>query len=448
MTITANKSISSSVYQVSELNRLAKNLLEQQLSLVWVEGEISNLSCPSSGHAYFSLKDSKAQVRCALFRFRHQNLNIKLKDGLHVIVQARVSLYEARGDFQLIIEHLEEHGDGLLQRQFERLKKELADQGLFAQEHKKPLPKFPKQIGVITSPTGAVIRDILSVLHRRFPSIPVILYPTAVQGEAAAEQIVQALKLANQRQECDVLIIARGGGSLEDLWPFNEEKVAHAIFNSHLPVVSAIGHEVDFTIADFVADQRAPTPSVAAELVSPNQADYWQQVVQLGRRLKHQITQELYNRSQHVRWLNSRLQHPEQRLLNQAQFLDQLEQRLMNAQKHLTHLYQAHLQQQRNRLWQLNPNPLLAQARNQVTFLNRQLTYQIESYLKQCIHQLQQKGRALDTVNPLSTLERGYAIILDAQGNVIRNTAQVNVGNKIKARLWQGELVCEVLESR
>ena len=270
--------IDREVYTVSQLNQAAKNLLEGSFPLIWISGEISNLSQPSSGHMYLTLKDEAAQVRCAMFRFRNSLLSFAPKNGMQVLARAKVSLYEGRGEFQLIIEHMEEAGDGLLRRKFDELKHRLAALGLFNHEHKKPLPALPQCIGVVTSATGAAIRDIISVLKRRMPAIPIMIYPAAVQGSEAAGQIVKAINLANQRQECDVLIVGRGSGSLEDLWPFNEEIVAHAIFNSEIPIISAVGHEIDYTIADFVADVRAATPSAAAELISPHQQELLQQV--------------------------------------------------------------------------------------------------------------------------------------------------------------------------
>ena len=276
---------------VSQLNRQAKTLLEQGLAQLWVEGEISNIARPASGHVYFTLKDKSAQIRAAFFRQRQRGPTISLKDGDQVLVYGRVSLYEARGDYQLIVEQIEPAGEGALKRQFEVLKKKLAAEGLFDEDRKQELPELPTRIGVITSPTGAAIRDIVSILGRRFPSIPLVIYPSAVQGDAAPQELITALATAIRRAECDVLILARGGGSLEDLWAFNDEQLARAIAESPIPIVSAVGHEVDFTIADFVADLRAPTPSGAAELVVPDRED-WLRVVQslamrisrLGRR--------------------------------------------------------------------------------------------------------------------------------------------------------------------
>ncbi|HKL78459.1 MAG TPA: exodeoxyribonuclease VII large subunit, partial [Gammaproteobacteria bacterium] len=273
------------VYTVSRLNHEARGLLESGFPLLWIEGELSNLSRPSSGHMYFTLKDEQAQVRCAMFRGRNRLLRFKPADGTKVLIRAQVSLYVARGEFQLIVEHMEEAGEGALQRAFEELKRKLAAEGLFADELKRPLPTFPRQVGVITSATGAAVRDVLTTLRRRFPALPVVVYPVPVQGQAAAPAIAEALATANRRAECDVLILTRGGGSLEDLWSFNEPEVARAIRTSDLPVVVGVGHEVDVTIADFAADVRAPTPSAAAELVVPDAREWLATLDRLRRRL-------------------------------------------------------------------------------------------------------------------------------------------------------------------
>jgi exodeoxyribonuclease VII large subunit len=386
------------IYTISKLNQFARELLEGNFPLIWVEGEISNYKRPTSGHAYFSLKDANAQVRCAMFRNRNSILNFEPRDGTHVLAQVRVSLYEPRGDFQLIVQHLEETGDGALRRAFEILKTKLAQEGLFDEIHKKPLPAFPNCVGVITSSTGAAVQDILHVLKRRAPQLRIIIYPTAVQGNEAAPKIVNTLQLANQRKECDVLIIARGGGSLEDLWPFNEEIVARAIFKSEIPIVSGVGHEIDFTIADFVADQRAPTPSAAAELISPHREDWLQKIVAMQNRLRHFMSAELRHYATVLISLRKRLQHPGHRLQEQAQRLDLLERNLISAWQH-------QLTQTQQRLVNLS--------------------------------------RALNTVSPLNTLERGYAIVTH-QDKIIREANEVKIGEDIKTQLAHGSLLCTV----
>jgi exodeoxyribonuclease VII large subunit len=317
------------VYTVSRLNQTARKLLEQGLARIWLEGELSNIARPSSGHLYFTLKDSKAQIRGAMFRSRNQLLRFNPEEGMQVLVRAKISLYEPRGDYQLIAEAMQEAGDGVLQQAFDALKLKLEKEGLFATETKQALPTLPIHIGVITSPSGAAIRDVLSVLRRRFPAIPVLIYPVPVQGKDAGREIAAMLETAAARKECDVLILTRGGGSLEDLWAFNEEIVARAIHACRIPLISAVGHEVDFTIADFVADRRAPTPSAAAELVSPDQTEWLAQVGALETRGVRHIRQTLADSQERLRWLNQRLQlrHPGQYLRQQAQRLDELEQR-------------------------------------------------------------------------------------------------------------------------
>ncbi|MFZ0552495.1 MAG: exodeoxyribonuclease VII large subunit, partial [Steroidobacteraceae bacterium] len=328
-----------SVYTVSRLNQEVRVLLERGLGVIWVEGELSNFSQPASGHWYFSLKDRDAQVRCAMFRVKNALLGFTPKAGQHVIARGRVSLYEPRGEYQLIIDHLEEAGVGALQREFERLKAKLAAEGLFASEHKRKLPRFPRRIAVVTSPSGAAVRDVLNILARRFPPAAVLVYPTAVQGVAAAPAIVQALQLASARMDCDVLILARGGGSLEDLWSFNDERVARAIRACAIPVVTGIGHEIDFTIADFAADARAPTPSGAAELVVPDRAACLEALMRMEGRMNACMRRELRVVSGRLGAASNRLKqaHPGMRLAHQAQRLDDLEQRLAGAATAVLH---------------------------------------------------------------------------------------------------------------
>jgi len=386
------------VYTVSQLNQEVRSLLELALPSIWLEGEISNLRAPGSGHMYFSLKDAHAQVRCALFRNRFSLKQITPKDGMHVLVRANVSLYEERGDFQLIIEQIEEVGDGALRRAFEALKQKLAATGLFDETRKKTFPAWPTCIGVVTSSTGAAVRDILSVLKRRCASLPVIIYPTSVQGAQAADQIVAALRLANARKECDVLILARGGGSLEDLWPFNEERVAHAIADSDIPIISGIGHEIDFTIADFVADQRAPTPSAAAECISPDVTASHTALLRLHARLVQTIRQQFSHLALLLQHLQKRLPHPKKRLEDQMLRVDGLLQRLQLAQKNF-------MQHQTAKL------ALIMQS--------------------------------LNSISPLNTLNRGYAIVMH-EGKILHDASEVEVGNEVHVRLARGELGCAV----
>lgn len=437
--------VTTAVYTVSQLNREARNLLEDEFSSVWLQGEISNLRIPSSGHYYFSLKDARSQIRCALFRNRFSAKHLQLKDGIQVLVQAAVSLYEERGDFQLIIEHIEEIGDGVLRRAFEMLKHQLAEEGLFDTQHKQPLPAWPRCIGIVTSPTGAAVRDILQVLQRRAAGIPVIIYPTQVQGAQAADQIVQALQLANQRQECDVLLLARGGGSLEDLWPFNEERVARALFASAIPVITGIGHEVDVTIADFVADLRAPTPSAAAELISPNYNEQQNSLTKLQRNLVKAITNTLQEFSYLLNQLHKRLPHPQRRLQDQLQRLDSLESRLCLAHHHLRRHKLAQLQHASLQLHSHSPALRVSTASAECQALEKRLTTATHFQLANWQHNLTRLMQLLDNVSPLNVLNRGYALATHA-GNVLQNAKQVSVGDKVHVRLAKGELDCTVEE--
>jgi len=438
------------IFSVSRLNREVRGLLEGNFPLVWVEAEISNLSRPTSGHWYFTLKDPSAQIRCAMFRGKNSRLRFQPENGDQVLIRAQLSLYEARGDYQMIVEHMEEAGDGALRRAFEALKQRLELEGLFDEVRKKLRPTLPTQIGVITSPTGAALRDILQILERRFPAIPVMIYPVTVQGATAASEIERAIKTASKRNECDVLIVARGGGSLEDLMAFNDEKVARAIDKCRIPVVSGVGHEIDFTIADFVADLRAPTPSGAAELVSPDHHEWQQRFRQLQSRL-HTATQlQLKQSEQQLDWLSKRLQqqHPGQQLRQQAQRLDELEQRL---QRNL----QQRLQQQRselahasNRLQQHNPQRRIQQLQSTQQQLNSRLQRAMQLQLQQRRQQLQGVTRALDAVSPLATLGRGFSITRNHQdGRVLRDIEDATIGATIETRLAQGRLHSKVTET-
>lgn len=437
------------VYTVSRLNREVRALLDRQFPLLWVEGEISNLSRPGSGHLYFTLKDRDAQVRCAMFKPRNQLLSFAPLDGMQVLVRARISLYEPRGDYQLVVEHMEEAGDGALRRAFDELKKRLDNEGLFDPAHKKPLPRLPQRIGIITSPTGAAIRDILSILRRRFPAIPALIYPVPVQGVSAAPEIARMVRLAANRRECDVLIVARGGGSLEDLWAFNEEIVARAIHACPIPVVSGVGHETDVTIADFVADHRAATPSAAAELVSPNGAEWLQAFITLENRLSSHARRFLSSKAQSLLWLEKRLaqQHPGRRLHDQGQRLDELEQRLVLSLRNQLRHTSARLSAIRAQLYRHDPSRRLQHLQLQRDNLSHRLLQAIQHRLERHRQQLTAASRSLDAVSPLATLQRGYAIVQrQADGAIVRNIEAVNLGDKMEARVAEGRLICTVDE--
>jgi exodeoxyribonuclease VII large subunit len=376
-------------------------LLEAGLPALWVEGELSNFARPASGHWYFTLKDAGAQVRCAMFRGANARVRATPRDGLQVLLRARVSLYEPRGDYQLIAEHLEEAGEGALRRRFEELKARLQAEGLFDNALKRPLPALPRRVAVVTSPTGAAIRDILQVLRRRFPSVPVRVYPVPVQGAGAAGEIAAALARASADDSVDVLVLARGGGSLEDLWAFNEEVVARAIRAARVPVVTGIGHEIDFTIADFAADLRAPTPSAAAELIVPDRAEWLRGVAATAQRLGLAVRRQTARARERLEWLGGRLArvHPRERLALRAQRLDELEGRLGRA-------FGRHLADARARL---------ASA-----------------------------ARTLGAVSPLATLERGYSILLNAEGRLVRAASEVAPGDAVAARTGRGTIHARV----
>ena len=439
--------MADNIYSVSQLNQSVRLMLENQLGAVWLTGEISNFSQPVSGHWYLSLKDENAQVRCAMFRMKNMRVSFRPTNGMQVLVRANVSLYEPRGDYQLIIESMHLAGEGLLMQQFEALKLKLAAEGLFAQHLKKNLPHFSKAVGIITSKTGAALQDILHILQRRDPSLKIIIYPTAVQGKDAATDIAQMIELANQRQEVDVLIVGRGGGSLEDLWCFNEEMVARAIFHSHLPVISAVGHETDVTIADFVADLRAPTPSAAAELVSRNQTELLQQLQYRRQRLEIALDRLFAEKQQKLKHLSLRLhnQHPQAQLRIQQQLITQLSHRLQQTLRHHWQKTAENLTALSMRLYK-NPLPLRLQQYEQQL---AQLKVRLNSHMN-LTFSLQQKQLAhlcgkLDSLSPLKVLARGYSITQNQQNLTIRSIKDVNVGEQIKTRLPDGDIISQVI---
>jgi len=524
------------VYTPSRLNREARTMLERGFSALWVEGEISNLSRPSSGHWYFSLKDDSAQLRCAMFRQKNMLIRFTPRDGMHVQIRGRVSLYEARGDYQFLVDHMEEAGEGALRRQFELLKSKLAAEGLFATERKRALPKLPRRIGVITSPTGAAVRDVLHILRRRFCSIPVLIYPVPVQGAVAAPQIAAAIRFASARAECDVLVLARGGGSLEDLWAFNEEVVARAMFDCRIPIVSGVGHEVDFTIADFVADVRAPTPSGAAELIAPDCNEWMRSIGQVARQLTSALQRQLKQRRDRMTWVQRRLAqlHPGIEVRQRAQRLDEFEQRLVRSLRHVLLQHRSSLAHEIGRLRHASPRLRLASANSRLhiaeaglarlmrkrlervrerlaghaaglrhaspklrlanasarlqsreaqltTLMRRRLDRmrqrfadglaglrhasprlrlatvnaefqahetQLESVIRNRLERARSRfdivaGR-LNTVSPLATLQRGYAIVTNANGSVVTDAQTLREGDIIEAKLAQGTVRARV----
>ncbi len=437
---------SPAIFTVSRLNQTVRSLLEREMGQVWITGEISNFSQPSSGHWYFTLKDDTAQVRGAMFRNSNRRVTFRPQHGQQVLVRASLTLYDPRGDYQIIVESMQPAGEGLLQQKYEQLKAVLSAEGLFDQQFKQPLPSPATCIGVVTSKTGAALHDILHVLKRRDPSLPVVIYPTPVQGDDAPAQIVRAIALANARQECDVLIVGRGGGSLEDLWSFNDERVARAIFASRIPVVSAVGHETDVTIADFVADLRAPTPSAAAEVVSRNQAELVRQIQSAQQRLEMAMDFYLANRTRRFTQLNHRLQqqHPQLRLARQQTVLERLQQRMRNALD--SQFRQASVRQQRlaQRLNSQNPQPKIHRAQTRVQQLEFRLAQAIQSRMSQTRERFGSAITHLEAVSPLATLSRGYSVTTVSDGKVLKKTSQVRQGEMLTTRVKDGWLESEV----
>ncbi|EHJ9979219.1 exodeoxyribonuclease VII large subunit [Vibrio parahaemolyticus] len=430
------------IFTVSRLNAEVRLLLENEMGIVWLVGEISNFSAPVSGHWYLTLKDSRAQVKCAMFRGNNRRVTFKPANGNQVLVKARLSLYEPRGDYQLIIESMQPEGDGRLQQEFEELKMKLAAEGLFAQTKKLPLPEHPKRVGIITSKTGAALYDILDVLKRRDPSLPVVIYPTMVQGDDAAIQIAQAIGRANSRNECDVLIVGRGGGSLEDLWCFNNEILARTIAASQIPIISAVGHEVDMTIADFVADVRAPTPSAAAELVSRDNSHKDQSLVAKQHKLASAMRYYLAQQKQQSAQLLHRLerQHPSYQLQHQSQQLDELDMRLRRAMQHFIDTRQQAVERKHHRLQLNSPAKHLAQQKSRLERVEHKLLDAMDRKLLTMRHQLAIAAEKLDTVSPLATLKRGYSITQTEQGKVVRSADDVKTGDLLVTRLANGEI--------
>jgi exodeoxyribonuclease VII large subunit len=435
------------ILQVSELTKKVRFILESELNTVWLTGEISNYVAASSGHWYLSLKDSKSQVRCAMFKGNNRRVRLQPRNGQQVLVRAKVSLYEPRGDFQLIIEQMEDAGEGILRQQYEQLKNKLNALGVFSQTHKQAIPEHIQTVGIVTSPTGAAVKDILSVLKRRNPNINAIIYPALVQGEYASNDICHAIAQANSRQECDVLIVGRGGGSLEDLWPFNEESVVHAIYDSHLPIISAVGHEVDTTLSDYVADLRAATPSAAAELVASDSSELLDKITTLEQRLIYAISRKNAAFLQQQHYIQHRLAqvHPEQQLRVQQQRYDELSLRLLNVIQRLMSQSSQQPKQLQQRLKQLSPARLIAKQQNLVkqqqqrliNAMQNSLQYKRESF----VHLIEQ----IQLVSPLATIARGYSITRSKNNEVINSIAQVTSNDDISIQVTDGSIKARVL---
>lgn len=433
------------VYSVSQLNIEIRQLLEQGFGQISLVGEISNFAAPGSGHWYFTLKDERAQVRCAMFRNANQRAKVRPQNGMQVLVRAKVTVYEPRGDYQLIIEQVEDAGQGLLQQRYEQLKEKLSAEGLFAAERKRLLPDHIRKVGVLTSPTGAAIKDILAVMKRRDPGVEVIIYPSAVQGEAAVPQLQAMLKMAFERNEVDVLLVSRGGGSLEDLWCFNDETFARLLATAPMPTISAVGHEIDFTIADFVADVRAPTPSAAAELVTRDQQQQQQKAQALQQRLGLAQQRLLQRLKQRWQFLQTRLQqqHPQRQLQQQSQLADELQARANRALQNRLARQKQQVSYLHGRLQAMHPQKELQRLQQKLQTQQQRLPQVMQRVLKDKRTQQQQLMQALNLVSPLNTLERGYAIVRTENGDVVRSEKQVAVGESIEVRLADGNIAAK-----
>ena len=447
--IADNKEIK--IISVTELNKLAKSLLENGIPKLWIEGEISNLARPASGHIYFSLKDETSQIRCAWFKQR-QSINANdISNGMKMLALGKISLYQPRGEYQFIIEKMETAGEGDLKRKYEELKQKLFNEGLFDREKKLQIPKLPKKIGVITSPSGAAIRDVLSILKRRFPLLPIVIFPITVQGDNAAPDIENALKKANLRADCDVLILTRGGGSLEDLWAFNEEIVARAIHTSKIPIISAIGHETDTTIADFVSDIRAPTPSGAAEIVTPDQSELLNLLETTSRRIEHETNQYINSKSQSMDWLSKRLSQssPLMTVRKKIEISGNLRKLLFSSIGRNLSLHSKAVDSLKFRLNSSSPKLEIQKAISHLSEMQLKITTSTKSSLTKFNSQLTALGKTLDSLSPLKTLDRGYAVARDSKTKkIISNSEKVSINSRIDIKLAKGEIAAKVIERK
>jgi exodeoxyribonuclease VII large subunit len=433
------------ILTVSELTLQVKKHLEKGFEEVWLEGEISNFRSPSSGHYYFTLKDDTSQIRAVIFRFMGRYLKYQPQDGLQIICRGRISLYEPRGEYQIILDYMEPKGVGALQIAFDQLKEKLKKEGLFDPAHKRPLPFLPTTIGVVTSPTGAVIKDMINVIGRRFPNVALLINPVKVQGEGSSQEIATAIATLNRISGIDVIILARGGGSLEDLWSFNEEIVARAIYHSAIPVVSAVGHEIDFTIADFVADLRAPTPSAAAELVVRDKKELARLIVSLSGRLRNRIVQVIETEKQQSVFLHKRLPDLRLRLGDLHLRADDLKTRLAPRVLHLLRLRQEMLQGKRVRLLLRNPRLIIEDAFKRVTLSQKGLTNSIRLVFQQFRQRFETYAGALEGLSPLNVLKRGYSIThLLPSYQIVKESTVLSPGDRVNVILGKGDICCTV----
>ncbi|WP_223669650.1 exodeoxyribonuclease VII large subunit [Kangiella shandongensis] len=435
------------VYSVTEIALKVRRQLESEIGQIWITGEISNLATPRSGHWYFTLKDADAQLRCAMFKNRNRSVRFTPEDGQQVLLRAKLSLYEPRGDLQLIAEYMEPAGEGALQIAFNRLKEKLNSEGLFAPELKRPIPSFPNKIGIITSPTGAAIRDVLTVLKRRMPQVPVMIYPSQVQGDKAAKTIIEQLHIANERQECDVLLVTRGGGSLEDMWCFNDEQLAREIRNSDIPVVSAVGHEVDTSISDLVADLRAPTPSAAAEMMVPNRMDILHKFQTLERRMLNEFQHRLEVTHARLDKLTSRIVHPKQRLAQSQTDLQRLSKQLNAAQNRYLEQKDTSLESLSARLKSYQPHKHLEQSKERLSTREKQLQQAMKQQLNRSQQTFALAAQKLNDISPLATLKRGYSITQDESGKALKTATEAKKAKVLVTRLGEGTVKSKVIDS-
>lgn len=433
------------IYSVGELAIKTRRLLEGEIGQIWITGEISNLSTPASGHWYFTLKDNNAQLRCAIFKGKNRSARFTPENGQQILMRAKISMYEARGDLQLIGEYVEPAGEGALQIAFERLKKKLEAEGLFEQALKREIPKYPTKIGVITSSSGAAILDVLSVLQRRMPQIPVVIYPSLVQGDRAAVSLMKQIEIANQAKQCDVLLLTRGGGSLEDLWCFNDEHLARAIRNSDIPIVSAVGHEVDFSISDWAADLRAPTPSVAAELLVPDRIELLNKVSQLARRLGNELNHKLEVAQATLDKTSAKIVHPKQKLNESRALLRETSQELLAAYRQIANDKYAQLLELQYRFKGFKPQHELEYRKSQLAQSNKSLNLAMQNMLKDNKQSVAMSARQLNDLSPLATLQRGYTITEDLEGNALTSVKQAKKAKELVTKFADGEVKSKLL---
>ncbi len=438
-------------YTVSELNRLSRQTLEAKFPLIWVEGEISNFSMPASGHWYFKMKDKTATISCAMFKNQNSRSSFKPQNGIKVFARCKITIYEVSGNYQLIIEQIESAGIGALQRKFEELKKQLFDEGIFDDKHKLPIPKYPKKIGIITSPTGAAIQDILSILKRRYPIASVLVYPSIVQGNtldgtSAAKELTERIIFANKENNCDVLILARGGGSIEDLWAFNDETLTRSIHNSNIPIISAVGHEVDYTICDFVSDCRAPTPSAAAEIVSPDINSIIQRLNEKELQLNHLILGFLQACYQKIDNLFMRIRNPNDYLLHIQTQIEGLQNRIYKNITSKIKIDKETLTHIDKNLQRNHPSEYLCNLSDRLCLLEKKLNNEIIKLLITKQEKWENSLRLLEAVSPLNTIKRGYAIVLNKDKKIIKRTSDIKINDRIFTMLGDGGVFSNIEE--